>query len=138
MALFYPIQTKGHLIGSEGAPSVLTANYADNTAVCPAGSMVESGVYFEYTPAENNASLLMKMEGSLNGTVFYQFTTTRVGIDGVVTRTDRIDEYVGVEKEIVYRRKISEPVADKFIRLSFKEVATSHGTLKVVSLLSGK
>lgn len=139
-SLYFANQPANDLIGSKTVPVTLTNAYTGAAGSFSVGGVIQLVFYFDYVPAEDNAVLNWKMEYSPAAkdlTDLYQDLVATAANTGLVTCTDEVFQYTGATHGTHYKRKISIPVSNKGVKISFKETATSHGTLYVMYQLSG-
>jgi hypothetical protein len=139
MSIGYHTQQGHFLIGSETQAPALTTSYGDNTYTLSVGRMTQAEFYLEYTPGENNGVLNVQIEmGPSESDLYKSVAQTVDSSTGIVTILPKIEQITGTVASTVYKYRLSEPVADRFLRISFKEdVSTTHGTLKAKVLMSG-
>lgn len=138
----YAIQPTGYVIGSETSAATLTASYADNIENITTKSKGQLQIYIEYTPAENGNYCKLQLERGPSASDFYKFIH--------IQSTSGTEEWIAKEVEVpkglttalgtAYKYAGSIPIADKYIRLSVKEVGVSSvfGTITVRIISSGR
>jgi len=139
MAQSYVIQPSVWLIGDESNTSTLTATYANNVGTIHVGGMSQAEIYITYVPAENNAVLLVQEEmGPADDDLYLRVTQSISTTNELITVIKPPTQYVGATASTSYKLRLSEPMADKVYRLSFKETVSSlFGTIKVRTTISG-
>lgn len=149
MGLNYPTSTQLMLIGSKSGTTLtavtLESTYqAESTTVATktfeTGLMSRAEFLIKYTmgAAETANSIEIKIEGSNDGTNFYQVMNDSTST-GTSTLTVREFTYVGVNAAAV-NVNFGIDIAYLKLRISIKEsgVVTNKGTVSVDALLSGK
>ena len=139
MSLNYLNQPTTYVIGSDITSGTLTNSYVDNVAQIAVGGMVEAILYIKYIPAEDNAILLIQWEsGPTQSDVYkHMYTDLSTGVEKTDIKITQFPNSTSVVNGTTYKLRIPEPVADKELRVSFKETATSHGTIVVQVVTSG-
>lgn len=133
----YTIQNKSWVIGSDSASATLTASFADNVAHIPTGFISVVELNISYTPGEDAAVLHMQIETGDSKDDVYKMTSSEI-----ISDIDNIKLLPGKFAETVtngtnYKFAKTYRVNNLFLRISFREVATSHGTLVVKAITSG-
>lgn len=140
MSLNYTVQNSGYFLGSEDELRTLTNSYADNTVSIPTAGMSVIELYIAYTPAENNAVIEWKLDRGPESDDVYQETYTWINPneDGTQEIFLRPAKFTGEIDSTTYKFVVSENIACKVLRASFKETATSHGQFKLRATISGR
>ena len=123
-----------YAIGSESTSATLTADYADNTVLLASGNAGQLEIYIAYTPDENGRSISVQFEGGPGTSDVYKFIYTDLS-----TGTEKGDFKIfqfpldtTTVKDTTYKIRVSESIADQYIRLGFKEDgAADFGTVVV-------
>jgi hypothetical protein len=141
----YGIQHYQELVGTSSSPSTLTADFTDNeSAVYPISGMHSIVVYIQYIPktGQSNRYLYMKVELGPLSTDLYQVTkrTDVSGKDAEVERFIYTTRFKGAIGGTTYKPRFAiGDIADKFVKLSFKEDGSDNfGTVFASFLYSGK
>lgn len=148
--LYYPQQIAKPLIGSKNktsfavSTSLLTTVYTGNSKIIAIDYAPEAVLYCEYTPGSGGGgnAVKLKIEFSPDGVNFSQET---VELDVIGTTTEYIqeryfDNNAGSVAGTTYAFRIPVKLADKFLRVSAKEILTSGsaGAFFCEALISGK
>lgn len=138
MAQNYFNQQGHYLIGSETQAATLTDSYAGNIKTMAVGGMTQLELYVAYTPGENDAVLNIQIEFGPKEDDLYKTVIQDIEAStGIVTILPKVEKFVGSVDGTTYKFRISEPIADKVLRVSAKETASIHGTVAIRSLISG-
>lgn len=137
--LRYTSQQGEYVIGSATNAATLTASFDDNVQVVHVANKSQIELYVEYTvnAMSSNRTLSIQLEGSPDGTTYYKMISNSVS-SGTETWNIRTGQFVGSSGGVVYRFRISEPVADQSLRISTKESGSDNfGTVKIRIIKSG-
>jgi hypothetical protein len=139
MSLKFLSQQEAYVIGSAATPATLTASFDDNVEVIHVANKSQVEIYVEYTVngASSNRTLSLQLEGSPDATTYYKMISNSIS-SGTETWYIRTGQFVGATGGVVYRFRISEPIADQSLRISVKESGSGDfGTVKVRIIKSG-
>ena len=132
MALLYTKKPGTYVIGSDTAEATLSADYADNALGITGLNASQLMLYVAYTPADNGRSLFIQMEGGPEPSDLYKFmyTDLSTGVEKADFKITQFPLTTVTVAETTYKKRFSEPIADQYLRLSFKEDGTGDfGTL---------
>ena len=133
----YISQQEGYVIGTELVPITLTASFDDNVNVVHMGNKSQMQLYIDYTPAQDGRKISVQIEGSPNGSRYYKKVTSDIS-SGTETWSIKVGTFTGTTGGVTYPIEVSEPVADKSIRISVKEDGSANfGTVSIQFLKSG-
>lgn len=148
----YPVQAPVALVGSKNAaqalaPSTLTAAYADNRKAINVGGMDQSVLLLSYTTGEgetnNVLDILVEFSNdavkSPGNVVNWFREASEASSSGTVTEYQAVRAFTGAAAATTYTLRIPIPVAEKFVRISFKETGreTNFGTIFAELVKSG-
>lgn len=143
MGLNYGPQVISEIIGSKSGTTrtavALTAAYTDRTKTFEVGGYSKLNLDILYTMGASETSnyILLKIEGSPDGTNFYNIPNETVS-GGTSTLTAREFKFVGTDADTA-TISIGLDIFYKYVKVSVKEVGVSatYGTVYIESTLNG-
>jgi len=134
---FY-IQPDAYVIGLSSTPATLSASYAGNTDIIHTANKEQLELYIAYTPAENNRVVNIQLLGGPSVDDLYYFANKKFDTSNNEILSIPNIQYTGALAGVTYKIRISEPVADKYVRVSVKEDGSaSFGTVSIRFMVSG-
>ena len=113
--------------------NTLTASYDDNNASTSAGGFNVITVYIEYTPTEDNSSMLVQVEAGIDDSNLYpKISLIDEDISGTSTGKSHILEIPSSGAGVMVKKRFLVEIADLKMRVSLKEsVSATFGTGKI-------
>jgi len=113
--------------------NTLTASYDDNNASTSAGGFNVITVYIEYTPTEDNSSILVQVEAGIDDSNLYpKISLIDEDISGTSTGKSHILEIPSSGAGVMVKKRFLVEIADLKMRVSLKEtVSSTFGTGKI-------
>jgi len=124
-------------------PVVLTGDFTENSEFKNVAGCTETTLYVEYTPGQNSGVFELQLETSGDSgndnevPTFYQDVSTAIA-SGVATVNQSIFRFTGSTSGTTYRFRVLFPVADKLMRVSVRDTATTKGSATIRLFRSGR
>lgn len=140
MSNSYPNQKTIYLIGTSDTPATLTALGSGNTKTFEIGGMDMIVLYISYivNPGSSDRTLSIELEYGPTSDEPFKTVVKETGTDGILTIKPRIEQIGGLTGGTEYKRRLVDPIADKYCRLSvYEDGSNDFGSITVQTTLSG-